>query len=295
MNDDYFSLTDEFDHQIIMHRNAHFSGSFSLMEEYYINEAKGAMPEFELPRIRTLAALENEDPYAFSDLLTPSEMAEVEKARQLYQNLRKVYEEESVSPIPKAIADLLLSEDEDSKSEIEALVDLGKEAVPALITVVQNDDLFNSLFPGYGFAPAAAMLALGKIGDSRAIIPLFEAMAGADFFTESVIIDAFKLIGEPAKSFLLSRLKNHPLTQENTQAAVALAAFQEDSEVIRACLDLLEVTATQPSYLNLSNYLLMNCSATQDSQDKSRLTALAENPSLPTALKEEFKMLKFTS
>jgi len=48
-------LLDEIDTLILMHRDVHFSGSFTAMLEYYRNEsAKGIQDEVEIERIRFL-------------------------------------------------------------------------------------------------------------------------------------------------------------------------------------------------------------------------------------------------
>ena len=38
-----FPLTDELDHAILMHKDVHFGGNFSLMIEYYKEEGKGVI------------------------------------------------------------------------------------------------------------------------------------------------------------------------------------------------------------------------------------------------------------
>ncbi|MES2122812.1 MAG: hypothetical protein V4492_08575, partial [Chlamydiota bacterium] len=61
MSDDLsHAMTDAVDHDILMHRDAHFGGSFALMLEYYQKEGKGAHPEFGTSRIEELMRLEDE-------------------------------------------------------------------------------------------------------------------------------------------------------------------------------------------------------------------------------------------
>lgn len=268
------------------------------MLEYYENEGKGAMPEFELPRIRVLASMEFEEPRLFEELLSPDEIAEVERSRTLYEKLRAVYETDQpatlIPVIVRSIADLILTEEEEPFKEIDALVRLGENAVDPLIALVASEDYYNPLFPGYGYAPAGAALALGKIGDPRAIVPLFQALGKEDFFTDAAINDALGMLGEPAKTFLLSRLRHQPLTKENTQAAIALAGFKDNPEVAAASLDLLEKIASDVRHADLAIYLALNCSPSREPAHRKRMEALAADSSLPSALREELRLsLKF--
>lgn len=290
--DNFFPLADEYDHAIIMHCKAHFGGSFAVMMEYYEKEGKGAMPEFELYRIRALAALEEENPGFLEEMLSPPEIDEVERSRVLYDKLRSVYEDARSTPIARAIADLILAEDEEPTKEIEAIVRLGKDAVDPLLALISSEDSYNPLFPGYGYAPASAALALGKIGDPRAIAPLFQALGKEDFFTEAAIIDALGMLGDASRTFLLSRLRHQPLTQENTQAAIALASFKDHPDVIRASLELLEETACDLRYKDLAAYLILNCAHTSNSEQRKRLEELSKNPSFPSALQEELRLFR---
>ncbi len=293
MNEDFFPVVDEYDQAIIMHCNAHFSGSFSSMLEYYEKEGKGAMPEFELSRIWALSSLEEEQPSTLDLMLSPAEIEEVAKARSLYEKLRSIYEEnERPSPVMRAFADLVLSEEEEPEREIDALVHLGKDAVEPLIALILSEDFYKPLFPGYGYAPAAAALALGKIGDDRAVLPLFQAMGKEDFFTEAAIVDALGMLGEPARTFLLGRLRHQPVTRENSHAAIALSSFKEHPDVIACSLELLEKTALDPRSIALSTYLVINCAHTRDPEQRKRIDELAKNPSFPTELKEELRLLR---
>lgn len=292
MDDNFFPLADEYDHAIIMHCKAHFGGSFAIMMEYYANEGKGAMPEFELYRIRALAALEEENPGFLEEMLSPPEMAEIEKSRALYNKLRSVYEDARSAPIARALADLILAEDEEPAKEIDAIARLGKDAVDPLIALVSSEDYYNPLFPGYSYAPASAALALGKIGDPRAVAPLFQALGKEDFFTEAAIIDALGMLGDASRTFLLSRLRHQPLTKENTQAAIALASFKDHPDVVSASLDLLEKTACDPRYKDLAAYLILNCAHTSIPEERKRLEELANNPSFPPTLQEELRLFR---
>ena len=49
--DDEFPLVDGIIHEILMHRDIHFSGSFEAMITYYEIDGKGSQPDFSLNRL----------------------------------------------------------------------------------------------------------------------------------------------------------------------------------------------------------------------------------------------------
>ncbi|MGM0439796.1 MAG: HEAT repeat domain-containing protein [Chlamydiota bacterium] len=249
-------LADAIDHQIVMHRDAHFGGKFEFMLDYYRQEGKGVNEEFEIDRIENLAEVEKElDSDIAGSILLGYEAEEVAKARQAYKKLREVYESKSAEQTPaKLISDLILSEDEYPEKEIQAIVDKGQGALPLLINLLNSEDFYNNLFPGYGLAPALAAECLGAIGDSHAIEPLFRALKKGDFFIEDNCLQALKKIGEPAKEFLLRQLSSQPLTEDNELAAVALVEFKDDPEVIKNCKKLWQ-TINPAEEVTLANYL----------------------------------------
>ena len=90
---EHFPLVDAIDHEILMHRDAHFGGLFSIMLEYYRQEKKGVQPEFDIARIERLAALEEQLKQNLAALfLAAPEMQKVADAREAYQRLRAIYE-----------------------------------------------------------------------------------------------------------------------------------------------------------------------------------------------------------
>ena len=283
MNDIPFFI-DETDHEILMHKDVHFSGSFSLMLEYYQEESKGIQEEFSLEQIERLAEVDSTSSTPLSLLiLSEEEQEEVLRAKNTYLSLQKLYD---IAPSPaQKLADLILSEDEEPTQEIEALCELGQTAINLLIPVIQSEDFYNPLFPGYGLAPAHASQCLGRLRAKEAIIPLFEALPKTEFFGEEAIVQSLFQIGEPAKAFLLSVVKKIPLTKENENAAIALLPFKEDPLVISTCLDLLEQPIVQQKSA-LFAYLLFVCDTLKDKNQIERLKNLSHLPLAPD-LKEE--------
>ena len=235
-------LTDELDHEILMHRDAHFGGSFEVMLDYYNQERVGVNPDFDLDRIEYLDAVEKQTDQNLAPLLLDaSEIERVAKARKAYREFKAIYEIENEKNIfPRLLADLLLSEEEEPEAEIEAIVKLGSKIVPELLSIIQSDDAYDPLFPGYGYAPYLAMICLGAIKDERAVIPLFESLRRESVFGNEPALETLAEIGESAKRFLLKLVQSRPLTQDNYYAAYALSFFHPDEEIARVCLSQLQ-------------------------------------------------------
>jgi hypothetical protein len=239
---DEIPLIDDIDRAILMHRDAHFAGNFFIMIDYYKKEGKGVQPEFSIERIEQLALFQE---YSAKDLnaliLSDLELEEVIKAQEVYALLKKSYE--SNAPIAEKIADLILSEELDTEKEVQALIALGKQAVAPLLKIVETEQFYNPLFPGYGKAPELALKIIGEIKDPAALRSLFNAIGEVEFDEEEEAIRALVKLGEPAKEFLLKQLKAQPITKDNERAATALTHFAEEKDVTHAALELLDKEA----------------------------------------------------
>ena len=286
LDEDSF-LTDELDHQILMHREAHFGGDFGIMLAYYQEEKVGVQPDFELERIAYLAQVEQELGQNLASLvLTGSEAERVAQARRGYEILKEIYSTKETSPIPRLIADLILADNEEPEMEIEAIVSHGTRIVPELLHLLTSEEAFDPLFPGYGYAPYLAMLCLTKIKDTSAIIPLFETLGTEMVFEEEVILEALRAIGAAAQSFLLGILEGRPLTKDNLNAAFALTAFSDQEEVALSCLKQLEDNEVYNVPL-LRTYLLYNCELLKQTSKAERLRKLSEDEDVPAHFRQE--------
>lgn len=269
-----FPLIDETDHAILMHKDAHFNGSFAIMLDYYVNEGKGTIDTFELERIQALALIEEQyQVFLSEELLSDEEKKEVIRSKIKYRSLKELYDLPS-HPSQK-IADLIFSEEMDPLEEIEAL-SMTPEAIPLLIDLIQEDDFYNPLFPGYGLAPLHAIECLGQLKAKEAIIPLFECLGKSEFFGEEAVIQALFAIGDPAKEFLLSRLKKTPISKENENAAIALLPFKDDSRISDTCLHLLEIPEVQQNPLFFT-YLLLLCDELKEDRQKNQLLQISNS------------------
>lgn len=286
-------LTEQIDHQILMHRDAHFGGDFKVMLDYYSDEDHvGIQLDFDLDRIAYLAEVEKEIGQDLAPLmLNAAEAESVGKARLAYAQLKEIYEIESnTTLLPRLIADLVLSEEEEPLETIEAVVSQGTSITADLIALVKSDEMYDPLYPGYGYAPYLAILCLGQIGDARAIIPIFETLSRQLIFDEMVIIEALASIGEPAKEFLLQVIKSRPLTQDNLNAAFALIAFSQDTQVAIACFEQLKDQTVQEKPL-LRTYLLDNCYALKITPFREDFIKMSDAPNILADLRSEMKTL----
>lgn len=287
-----FHLADANDAGILMHREVHFGGNFDLMLEYYKQGGKGVNPDFEIEKIQRLADAEKAMGQNLAPIvLTGPDAERVAKAKEAYQQLRDLYEVKNpVSRHPVLIADLILSEKEEPEEEIAAIVKEKGLIVNSLINLIKAEEFHDPLYPGYGLSPALAMRCLGLIGDKRAIITFFEAIGTGDFFEDDIALEGLKIIGEPAKQFLLRVLHGKPFNEDNEKAAIALIAFKEDPEVSTACLNMLQ----DPHILKdpvLSTYLILACEGLTEDSQRNALIALGNQPQFPKALAQDLKII----
>lgn len=280
----------ENDIAILMHRDAHFGGSFPIMIDYYSRGGKGISEDFELSRILELAEEEKLTGGNLAALLlAPRDIEEIKKAKDSYQSFRDLYSVKfPKSPYPVMIADLILSEEEEPVKELKAIIAEKSAIVPSLLALIKSEDMYNPLFPGYGKAPALAVYCLGKIGDKRAIIALFENLGKNSFFEDEIAINALKAIGEPAKEFLLRVLHGKPINEDNEKAAIALLSFDPDPTIAQNCLDmLLKLDLKKEAFL--ATYLILACEHLQDSLSKKSFEAFASKPDFSKELKNDFQ------
>ncbi|MEC7838970.1 MAG: hypothetical protein VX777_02900 [Chlamydiota bacterium] len=285
-------LKDEIITAILMHREVHFGGSFNLMLEYYEGGGKGVSPDFTLENIVDLFQIEKKLEQNLAALILSGPDAEiVQKARESYKKLREVYQSEShADRYAQMIADLIFSEEEEPKKEIDVIVAEGKAIVPALIHISQSEDLQNPLYPGYGCAPHLATLCLGKIGDDRAVMALFEQIGRGNVQEEEEALSALRAVGEAAKEFLLKVVRSKPITEDNERAAIAIIQFKDDPVVGDVCLELLqneEIRQTLP----LAAYLVLACEGLQKEEQRLLFKKLSRDPKTPTILHVDFDVV----
>lgn len=287
-----YYLANEEERSILMHRDAHFGGSFETMIQYYEEEGKGVVPELDLGHIRQLADIEKRTGTNLAgQILTGADAEKINEVRKAYTSLKELYEDEKPKQIgPRLIADLILSEEEMPKNEIAAIVNQKTLLVPLLIELVRSEKFYDPLFPGYGQAPSLAAHCLGLIGDKRAMFSLFEAIGETNFFSEDSLLDSLEYIGEPAKNFLLKIVQSDPINYDNERAAIALVRFRNDPEVASICLRMLQKPNVWKDPV-LTLHLILICEGLQDPRQQQEFMALAENSAFPKSLKQDIRVI----
>lgn len=288
MEEEEIPLADSLNNAILMHRDAHFSGDFDAMIDYYKKGGKGTSPDFEIDKIMQLAALEKQMNQNLAGIfLSGPEAEQVAEAKNAYKALRALYEMNDPNKrYARLIADLILAEEENPEQEIAAIVKEKAAIVRPLIDLLQAENFYDPLFPGYGQAPFLAAKCLGLIGDKRAIISLFESTSSGDFFDESIALAALKAIGPPAKEFLLKVLHGKPLNEDNERAAIALIQFKEDPEVAAFCFQMLQDPEVIKD-LPLSTYLIMACEDLNKTPFKDAFITLSQDEKIPKILRQD--------
>lgn len=288
-----YSLSDELDSKIFMHRDAHFGGNFPFMIDYYEKMGKGVLPELDLKRMCALHEVEQTyGKNLAGDFLSDVEVERVEQAKKSYETLKALYVgvRTSFNHIPRLIADLILSEENDPIQEIDAIVAEKNKIVPALLDLVKSENYHDPLFPGYGIAPSLAAKCLGLIGDKRAIISLFELIGNEDFFNEEDVLKALYQIGEPAKEFLLKILQSKPFTFDNERAAIVLLAFKEDQEVAEMSFSILKQLDLK-KFPILATYLILICEGLKSEKSRQELLSLEKDPNISKSVKLDIKTI----
>ncbi len=291
VEDPHHSLVDNEDKWILMHRETHFSGSFTWMLNYYLDRGLGCDPEINEPRIQELAVLEeklgeNLAPF----FLNGADAERVLKCKKAYQDLRDLCERGEEGSVGRLLAELILSEKEHPVEEINQLTALGNQASDLLLTSLQSSTFHDPLAPGYGHAPRYFIQCLGILKEPKAIQTLFSLLKDPESSEfEEEVYDALKQIGEPAKEFLIQAMRTPPFTQENAHAALCLVGFQ-DEHAASAALDLLEQEESllKKADLSLIPYLLMVCEFLPK-EKHAQFVALKER--IPSDLDEDYQLI----
>jgi len=284
--DPKLSLIQEEDRDILMHRDAHFSGSFDVMLDNYREGRRGAVLPIESRRIEFLRLQEaklgkNLAPY----LLTGADAEKVAFAKKMYYDLMALAEGTSKDTIAQAISKLILSEEDEIENALDKVLLFGNKAIPALLELLQSELFLDPLFPGYGKAPFLAALALGKLRAMESISSLFQLLKHESFEAEEAALKALVAIGEKAKEFLLKIVQKKPFTEENERAAYALLQFESEEVALQFFQILKELIQSQSKQLSspFAHYLTLGLKALPDAQ-KKELQALAKNSKTPKDL-----------
>ena len=292
---DNTNLIDAEDCNILMHKDAHFSGSFEQMIDYYNNDGVGIDPEINLQRITELQQIEQ----AYSENLSaqylgPMEIEYIAKSKKSYKGLRCIYEQATktsqvVNP-SKLIADLLLSEDEHPENEIEQIVQHSQFTEHLLIQLLKSDEFLSPYFPAYGRGPLLAARCLGKIHSQESLIALFEALQSNHPDLEDETLKALNNMGSYTHPHLIKCLHSRPLSKDNERAAVALSYQAPTNTIAKACLkELYEQDVLKHD--TLTTYLLCACEGLTEKDDQDHYLQLSQHPLFPKDLLPDLKAI----
>ena len=276
-----FYLIDEEDRDILMHRDAHFGGSFDLMLEAYRDGEKSAVVDTSCRRIEALqkqeVGLQNN---LAALLLTGRDAEKVAMSRKMYRDLGSLFDEETEEKtLQKAIASLILSEAEDPVDEIAHVAEFGQEAIQPLIELMQSELFQDPLFPGYGLAPSYAARALGELKSEKAIEPLIQFFENNPD-AEEAAIQALISIGKPAQELLMRKAAHG-----NEEALIALLAFA-NADCALFCFDELKKHTHSP----IAHLLALGCELLPEEKRKE-FAALEQDPRFSKETKEEIHFL----
>jgi hypothetical protein len=276
-------LTDADDEEILMHRQVHFGGIFSIMQQYYAEDGKGAVLEDE--RIEELATLESKVGCDLASLwLSQRAQCQIERWRLMYARLRQLCESQPHPTPARLIADLILSEADEEAEAVQNVIAGGGCMVPELVRLLTASELAELLAPGYGLAPSLAARCLGALGDAAAIRPLFEVIGNSNFAAEHEAIMALRRIGLPAQEFLLQQLAARPITNDSERAATALSAFPADPTIAQYA-SLLLLDRSMWRYPFLISYLAICCQGAKATV-RRQIERLAGQPGFPQLARE---------
>ncbi len=271
------------DHEILMHRDAHFGGKFDRMLEYYRQGKKGVNPDFDMERILYLYDIERDLGVNLSlETLDDEEKDKVEESIKRYETLRTLSHKKNKN-IHALLAELILSDEETPQKEIDAIIALKSDAVKPLVEIIKDETYTDPVYPGFGLIPSLATEILGLIGDKRAIIALFEEINQGDFFDDEVVFNSLKRIGSPSQQFLLKVLHAQPITADNEKAAQALHVF-DDPAVSTACLNMLKTFDWKKNEI-FASYLILNC---ENLNELERIEFKKLEDKIPKNLKTDF-------
>lgn len=275
-NENY--LSDEIDCRILKIRDAHFAKDFSVMHAFYSQDDFRLDPEITPQRIAYLAEVESKLNIDLATvLLSELDFEEIAAAKKEYQKLKEIYEQEMPNPIELALADLILTEDDHAKKEIDRILSFGKKASCGLIHLLQSLQALDTLHPGYGYAPYFAAICLGKLQEEKAIAPLFYLLMKQTHIDEFVLTHALKEIGNEAKHFLIRTMNSRPISKENATAAFALSSFCPDAEIAYHALNNLNSKESLKDAL-FANYLIFLLEGiTGEGREQAKKLSLPEN------------------
>lgn len=236
--DNSFGVVDEEDRRILLHRDAHFSGSFPAMLEYYERpDARGVHDEISYNRIAFLADVEKRLGRDIAPLILAGADAEkIAWARKMYADIQKASHD---NPNAALFSTILLHEENELEFSEEDLQKLSQH--PSLLLMLASSEEFrDELAPGYGKAPLDAIRLIGKLKIREGMEPLLRLLATAEGEEEEELLFALYSLGDEVLEKACSFLASKPLTPFHERMALLLLQFLPDPRAVLCANTLLK-------------------------------------------------------
>jgi hypothetical protein len=280
-------FTEAIDLEIIMLALAHFDGDLGAMVNTLENNPHHPLSSTPLERVKTVADWQNHHDQDLITLLPLRAKAAVEESLNMKKQMEESIEQNPES-IESKVYELILFIHEDPYILIDQLVLEQKKALPPLLKALENEKLFDPLYPGFGHSLLYVIDALKGIEDTKAIEPLFIALLEQNSFLEDRLLDALASFESSTEKYMLEILEKRPFTIQSSYAAKVLN-YLKNPEVALAAVDAL----CDPSITKhpaLTNYLISLLDALDEENRKSILEQLLEETHLSKEHQEEIKL-----
>jgi hypothetical protein len=280
-------FTEAIDLEIIMLALAHFDGDLGAMVNTLENNPHHPLSSTPLERVKTVADWQNHHDQDLITLLPLRAKAAVEESLNMKKQMEESIEQNPES-IESKVYELILFIHEDPYILIDQLVLEQKKALPPLLKALENEKLFDPLYPGFGHSLLYVIDALKGIEDTKAIEPLFIALLEQNSFLEDRLLDALASFESSTEKYMLQILEKRPFTIQSSYAAKVLN-YLKNPEVALAAVDAL----CDPSITKhpaLTNYLISLLDALDEENRKSILEQLLEETHLSKEHQEEIKL-----
>lgn len=205
-------------------------------------------PEFAVPHSEVLELIDeacSAAPYLERDVHSP-----LESMRDIYKRIRQSEANaaddappwtSSNQPVQSLVKLLAVSDElqDDVRAEI---LRKGKHVVPALIAIMEDDDLARDNAPGDGFVPSHAICLLAELNATEAIEPMLRVLSRCDFSDDrhGALLEALASFGEASLEPALTAYSAAKTDDARDGIAVALAEIGvKDDRVFSILIELL--------------------------------------------------------
>lgn len=283
-------MLEEEDINLIMQKEVHFSGNFKEMKDYYSDiKIIESRDDISIDRIQELIDLEEKH----GDLKKYLHSADIEKindSKSLYEELKAIAlskDEENA-----AIAEMILQADSSEEGEgIHRVVSLGNRVVDKLISILENEDLYDVIFPGQGMAPAKAVEALKLIGDSSAIWPIFLRIGKVNVYLETIFMSYLRLFNGLTKDLIVKILNRDIWTNDHRTAISVAGAIDFNQEISDKAYEILMDPKKCPNDQAMEIYMAILSLGDIDSDINDKKEAIKKASHIKDSVKDAISFM----